>query len=269
MYEDLTEKTRYGFDDLCTIMDILRGPGGCPWDIEQTHESIRKNFIEEVYEVCEAIDLKDSVLLCEELGDVLLQVVFHVKMEHEAGTFDMEDVCTGICRKLIERHPHIFGQIKVKNTDEVLANWETIKKKEKGQKTQSDAVDSVPKTLPALMRAQKVQQRAARSGFDYTDVMMALDDLKSEVKELEQAIQAEGQAQREEELGDLLFAAVNVARFTHQDAEESLTRATEKFAARFRLVEEMARERGIDMQTQSIQQLDLLWKEAKSRLTAD
>ena len=176
-------KAEYGFEDLLRIMDILRGEGGCPWDREQTHESIRKNFIEEVYEACEAIDLKDNTLLCEELGDVLLQVVFHADMAEDEGAFDINDVCDGVCRKLILRHPHIFGDTKAGTSAEVLDNWEAIKRIEKGQKTYSDSIRQVAKSLPALMYAEKVQKKAKKAGFDWPDISGALDKIDEEKAE--------------------------------------------------------------------------------------
>ncbi len=257
-------KESYGMEDLLAIMRLLRGEGGCPWDREQTHQSIRKNFIEETYEVCEAIDLEDQELLREELGDVLLQVVFHSQMEQEAGHFGFAEVCDGICKKLIQRHPHVFGQVQVEGSGQVLENWEAIKQQSKGQTTQTEAVRSVPKTLPALMRAQKVQKRASKSGFCYPDVYWAMDDLESELDELQEAMDQQDKAACQEELGDVLFAAANVARFLGVDAEESLTGSTEKFIARFARVEEMARQRGIDMAQAEISVLEDLWEEAKA-----
>ena len=153
-------KPKYGFEDLLEIMDILRGPGGCPWDMEQTHDSIRKNFIEEVYEAVEAIDLKDNTLLCEELGDVILQCVYHADMAEEEGAFNIYDAIDGVCKKLISRHPHIFADVKADTSEQVLLNWEEIKKQEKGLSTYSDTINQVAKSLPALMYAQKVQKKA-------------------------------------------------------------------------------------------------------------
>ena len=265
MTENFEQKERYGYDDLIRVMEILRGPGGCPWDIEQTHESIRKNFIEETYEVLEAIDSGDKAHLQEELGDVLLQVVFHARMEEEAGSFSMEDVCDGICKKLILRHPHLFGDVRADSAEQVLKNWDEIKKKEKSQKTAADTLRSVPKLLPALMRAEKVQHRAARAGFDYDGLAGAMGDLESECAELREAVDAGSAEEQAEELGDLLFAAVNVSRFLHTDPEETLARATEKFIGRFCRVEELALERGIDMQSASLQELDVLWRETKKQ----
>ena len=185
---DFTPKDAYGIADLVEIVRLLRAPGGCPWDREQDHHTIRKNLIEETYEVAEAIDLEDRALLREELGDLLLQVVLHAQMEAEAGTFDFSGVCNDICQKLIVRHPHVFGQVSAKDTDEVLKNWEAIKQRTKGQTTAAQTLESVPKTLPALMRAEKLQKRAAKTGFDYPDLQWAVGDLESELREVKEAI---------------------------------------------------------------------------------
>lgn len=258
-------KDRYTIDDLLKIMQMLRSPEGCPWDREQTHASIRKNFLEETYEVLEAIDNQDPALLREELGDVLLQVVFHAQMEAERGVFDFADVVHDICAKLIVRHPHVFAGIHLQegSSDEVLANWEAIKKRQKGQKTQTETLLSVPKVLPALMRSTKVQQRASKTGFDYPNLEGAMADLHAELAELEAEVDAGEQDKACEELGDLLFSAVNVSRFLKTDAEETLTRACEKFIGRFEKVEKLAGERGINMRSAGMEQLDALWREAK------
>ena len=263
MRMDFTIKEHYDIEDLLQIMRILRGKDGCPWDREQTHDSIRKNMIEETYEVVEAIDQKNSTMLCEELGDVLLQVVFHAQMEEEQNVFNFSDVCDGICHKLILRHPHIFGDVVAKTSEQVLNNRDEIKKKEKGQNSASDTLRSVPAVLPALMRADKVQHRAAKTGFDYPDVEGALDDLKSEVVELAETIQNQSVESQQEELGDVLFSAVNVARKLHIDPEEMLTRSTEKFMARFESVERIAAQRGMDMSASSLEELNSLWAQAK------
>ena len=263
MRADFPLKDKYGFDDLVKVMRVLRGPGGCPWDAQQTHESIRKNFIEETYEVIEAIDAADPVLLQEELGDVLLQVIYHAAMEEEKGSFSIDDVCDGICKKLVIRHPHIFGDVKVDTAEEVLSNWEMIKQQEKGQKTAAETLESVPKVLPALMRAEKIQKRASRAGMDYDSVADAFRDLRSEVDELEDAVKYGTPEQRGLELGDLLFSAVNVSRFICADAEESLGLSCEKFVKRFAQVEKLARQRDIDMKTAGIQKLDEIWQEIK------
>lgn len=262
---DFEYKEKYNINDLLEIMKILRSENGCPWDREQTHRSIRKNLIEETYEAVEAIDREDTSLLKEELGDVLLQVVFHTQMETEQGGFTFDDVADGICRKLILRHPHIFSTVVADTAEQVLANWDRIKKQEKGQETAADTLRAVSTALPALMRAQKVQQRAARAGFDYENVTQALSDLESEVAELKEALAAKDSATVKEELGDLVFAAVNVTRFSKLDAEEALTESTEKFIRRFSAVEEIAAEEKADMQNASLEELDRLWKHAKQK----
>ena len=263
MRADFPFKDRYGFEDLIEIMRILRAPGGCPWDAKQTHQSIRKNFIEETYEAVEAIDAEDPVLLQEELGDVLLQVVYHAAMEEEQGTFQIMDVCDGVCKKLIHRHPHIFGDVEANTAEEVLSNWESIKQEEKGQKTAAQTLESVSKALPALMRAEKIQQRAARAGMDYESQADAFRDLQSELEELNAAVEQESRERQTEELGDLLFSVVNVSRFIGADPEEALEMACKKFVDRFAAVEQLAQQRGIEMKSAGIQKLDELWREVK------
>ncbi len=267
--ENFKFKENYGIDDLLRIMEILRGPGGCPWDAEQNHESIKKSFIEETYEVIEAINKKDKDLLQEELGDVLLQVVFHAEMEKEIGSFDFSDVADGICKKLIERHPHVFGEVKVNGTDEVLSNWDDIKRKSKGQKTQGSSMMKVPRELPALMRAQKIQSKAKKAGFDWDDMSGAFDALESEIKELKEAVNSKNSDAIEDEFGDVLFSCVNIARFIDVDSEEALTRANDKFMSRFLVVEKLAEERNIDMKCTPIEELDKLWDEAKKILESN
>ncbi|MBR5272508.1 MAG: nucleoside triphosphate pyrophosphohydrolase [Clostridia bacterium] len=259
---DFSLKEKYNINDLLEIMRLLRSPGGCPWDAEQTHESIRSNFIEEVYEAVDAIDKRDALLLKEELGDVLMQVVFHAQIESENGGFDFDDVTDTVCKKLIERHPHVFANVSVNDSDDVLRNWDEIKKKSKGQNASQSLMD-VPMTLPALMRSHKVQQRAARVGFDWDDYRGALDKIDEEVSEFKQAI-AQGNAKDiEEEFGDVLFAAVNTSRLLGIDAENALTKACNKFINRFTLVERLALERGIRLDEQPLSVLDKLWDEAK------
>ena len=256
-------KEKYNVYDLVEIMRILRSEGGCPWDIKQTHESIKKNLIEETYETIEAINKNDPDMLREELGDVLMQVVFHTQIEREKGVFDIDDVADENCKKLIERHPHVFGEVNVNSVDDVLTNWDAIKRKSKGQKSTSQAIDSVPRELPALMRAAKIQSKAAKAGFDWDEVGGALDKLSEEIAELKAAIANGDKANINEELGDVLFSAVNVSRFVDTDAEEALTDATDKFVARFKTVEKLANERNIDMKQSDIETLDRLWDEAK------
>jgi len=244
-------------------MDKLRSPDGCPWDREQNHESIRRNLIEETYEVAEAIDSHDTQLLREELGDMLLQIVFHAQIEKEQGSFDFDDVCDGICKKLVSRHPHVFSDVAAKDAGQALQSWDAAKRIEKGGKSEGEMLEGVSKALPALMRSEKVQSRAAKAGFDYEHAHEAMSDLKSELLELEQAIESGDRNSIREELGDLLFAAVNVSRFASVDAEESLAGSCDKFISRFSRVEELARERGINMKTAGMDLLNNLWSEAK------
>ena len=258
-------KKSYDCKDLEDIVRLLRHPGGCPWDQEQTHRSIRRNFLEETYEVVEAIDRDDMDGLKEELGDVLLQVLFHASIEEDAGRFDLDAVADGVCKKLIYRHPHVFGDVTVSSTGEVLSNWEELKKKEKGQATQADAVDAVARTLPALWRAEKMKKKAAKVGFDWRDVSGALDKLSEELDELRRAA-LEGDGDPAEELGDVLLAAVSVGRFLEADPEEALHDACDKFSARFRKTEELTATRGLKMDELSEQELTGLWREAKEQL---
>ena len=255
---DWNPQPPYTAEQLLQVIRILRDPEtGCPWDKVQTHASIRKNFLEETCEALEAIDADDADMLREELGDVLMQVGFHTQIEQEAGRFTWQQVCDGVCRKLIDRHPHIFGG------DTSIKDWDALKNKEKGRLTLQDDLASVPQALPALMRAEKIQKRASRAGMDYDSVADAFRDLRSEVDELEDAVKNGTPEQRGLELGDLLFSAVNVSRFIGADAEESLGLSCEKFVKRFAQVEKLARQRDIDMKTAGIQKLDEIWQEIK------
>ena len=260
---DFEFKEKYDIGDMLNIMAILRSENGCPWDKEQDHHSIRKDFIEEVYEAVEAIDLEDTELLREELGDVLLQVVFHSRIEEEKDSFDFDDVVNEVCQKLVIRHPHVFGTVKVKDSTEVLSNWNDIKQETKGQETYTDTLRSVCSTLPALMRAQKLGTRAKRAGMDFAGVNEALDALEGEIAELKAAI-ADG-TNIEEEMGDVLFSAVNVSRLLKIDAEEALTRSSDKFVDRFAKTEELVRCDGADMRTLNIDELDAYWRKAKKQ----
>ncbi|MEG1999938.1 MAG: nucleoside triphosphate pyrophosphohydrolase [Evtepia sp.] len=255
------KKDCYDIQDLEEIVRLLRAPGGCPWDREQTHESIRRNFLEEAYEVVEAIDEADASHLREELGDVLLQVMFHTRMESERGGFTFSDVADGISKKLIFRHPHVFADVQVAGSAEVLTNWDQLKRQEKGQETNTATLESVARSLPALWRAEKIQKKAAKVGFDWPDVSGAMDKLTEEFAELETAI-AE-QSNIEEELGDLLFSAVNVARFVGKDPEVALQRACDKFTKRFALMEEAAGD--VRMEDMTLTELDALWNKAKGK----
>ena len=254
-------KGNFGFEDLREIVTRLRQPDGCPWDAAQTHTSIRKDFLEEVYEVCEAIDRSDNILMCEELGDVLWQVAFHTRIAEEEGAFTMDDVITGICKKMVERHPYVFGTVEKPDSAEgTIAIHDAVKAQEKHQHTYTDAMNDVAKTLPALMYANKVQGRAKKSGFDWPSVAGAMEKVREESAEV-QACLDKGE-DITEELGDLLFAAVNVARMQSVDPEEALLRATKKFMRRFALVEEMA---GDQLKTMPIEDMIALWNRAKEQ----
>ena len=258
---DFQCKERYDYADLLQIMKLLRAPGGCPWDGEQTHESIRRDFLEETCEAVEAIDRADMTGLCEELGDVLLQVVFHAQIETEKGGFTMDDVVNGICQKLVYRHPHVFGKTQVSGSEQVLVNWDALKRKEKGQVTAADAVDAVARTLPGLWRAEKIQSKAAKAGFVWPDVR---GKLAEEVEELWEAsssgVPADAPHGVREEVGDVLFMAVQAARAHGVDPEDALHRACDKFAVRFRRTEELA---GGAMKKLSPEELEACWQKAK------
>ncbi len=257
------KKSVYDFNDLIAILRILRAPDGCPWDRVQTHLSNRRNFLEEAYEAAEAFDRDDPELMCEELGDVLMQVLFNIHMEEDAGRFTFDDVTDHICRKLIFRHPHIFGSETVETGEEVLVNWEQLKREEKGQKTTADAMDSVARSLPALWRADKLQSKAAKAGFEFADVSGALNKLDEEVAELRTAVQE--QTNFEEELGDVLFAAVKVGRFCGVDPEQALHGTCEKFLNRFRAVELSANAQGTAVDKLSPAELTALWEAVKHK----
>lgn len=263
MAKEFVLKDKYNIDDLVAIIKVLRAPGGCPWDREQTHESIKKNFIEETYEVVEAINKQSTDMLREELGDVLLQIVLHSEMESENDNFSFDDVVNDIVQKLVVRHPHVFGEFVANNTAEALNSWDTVKLKTKGQKNQTESMLSVPRELPALMRAQKIQHKAAKIGFDWDNVGGAVDKLYEEIDELKTAMEQGKRFDIEDEFGDVLFSCVNIARFIDVDSEEALTASTDKFMSRFSLVEQMASEQGIDMKSSSIEELDRLWDKAK------
>lgn len=221
-------KSFYTVRDLPEIVRILRGPGGCPWDAEQTHETIQRDFLEEVYEVMEAIERKDSAALKEELGDVLLQVAFHTVLEDETSGLTLDDVADGVCKKLIYRHPHVFGNVTVSGTQEVLSNWEDLKRVEKDQKTGADTMEAVAKTLPALWRAQKVHKKAAKAGYGRPEPEALLKQLSTQVEQLRAA------EDMQKALGELLFTAVSFAYGEQVDAEVALREATDRFISDFR-----------------------------------
>lgn len=235
-------KGRYDWNDFLEIMRLLRAPGGCPWDAGQTHASIRRNFLEETYEALDALDRDDPEAMCEELGDVLMQAAFHAQIETERGRFTMADVVDGVSKKLVYRHPHVFGDVQVEGSEEVLANWETLKRKEKGQASTADAIEAVPHTLPALWRAEKIAKKATKAGFRWDNPQGALGKLKEEVQELLEAMASGKPADAphgvREELGDMLFIAANLAQLLEVDPEDALHRACDKFDTRFRRMEE-------------------------------
>lgn len=247
------------------IVAILRGENGCPWDRQQTHESLKQNFIEEAYEVIDAIHQKSMVSLEEELGDVLLQVVFHSQIAEENGHFHLEDVIKGICDKLIYRHPHIFGDMDAKTSEEVLTNWEKLKKVEKGMQTQTEVLKAVPNSFPALMRAYKVQKRAADVGFDWENIEDAIKKVKEEFGEFQEVYFTSNQDKIIEELGDLLFSIVNVARFLKIQPEMALGQTTEKFIHRFSYIEDEAKKQNKNLEDMSLEEMDKLWNHAKTQ----
>lgn len=251
------------FYDLLNIMEKLRGEDGCPWDREQDHDSLKKYLIEESYEVLEAIDEKDDDMLIEELGDVLLQIVFHAQIGKEEGFFNINDVIKGICNKMIERHPHVFGEIQVNSSDQVLDNWDKIKKEEKGYNSHTDELRHVAKTLPSLIRAEKIQRKASKVGFDWNKVEDALNKVSEEFYEVKDVYKNNNREKILEELGDLIFAVVNVARFLDIDPEHALNYTIDKFINRFEYIERSAANIGVKMEDMTLEEMDQLWEKAK------
>ncbi len=247
------------FDSLVELIRQLRGPQGCPWDRQQTHASLREHLLEETYEVLEALDEQDQANLPVELGDLLMQVVFHAELAAEAGRFDIGGVIEGICRKLISRHPHVFAGRRVKDSAEVLANWEELKQAERRHR--GGMLDGVPKMLPALSYSQSVQDRVARVGFDWPDDAGVLDKLNEELAEFRQA---PDQPAREAEFGDILFTLANYARRQGIDLESALRTANRKFYRRFSAMEELARGRGLEMAGLGHEEQNRLWEEVKA-----
>lgn len=247
---------------LLEVMNTLRSPEGCPWDQEQTHESLKKYLIEESYEVLEAIEAKDMYNLAEELGDLLLQVVFHAQVAKEAGEFEFQDVLKGIIHKLIRRHPHVFGDIEVQDSSEVVKNWDQIKKEEKGHEEQKENIFNFPRGLPALMLATKTQKKVAKAGFDWPDFQGPLAKVYEELRELEEAV-SQGKG-IEEEFGDTLFACVNLSRFLKLDAEEALRYTVQKFQARYKRMVELATLEGQKFEGLSLEMMDEYWEKAKN-----
>ncbi|MDP6017309.1 MAG: nucleoside triphosphate pyrophosphohydrolase [Candidatus Latescibacteria bacterium] len=263
----IEDSGRSPFEELIHVMARLRAPDGCPWDREQNHVTLKPYLLEEAYEVLDAIDDGQDSELCSELGDVLLQVVFHAQVAAEADRFTADDVCRAIVDKLIRRHPHVFGHVDVEGAGEVLRNWEQIKLEERGggEGPPPSALDGVPRPLPALLRAQRVQEKASRVGFDWDRIDGALDKVTEEVEELRQEC-ADGAAPERitDEFGDLLFALVNVARFMKVVPEDALRGAVDKFDGRFRQVERVFAERGASLQEATLEEMDTVWDEIKN-----
>lgn len=249
-------KEKYDIDDLIEIVKRLRAPDGCPWDKVQTHESVRKDFIEEVYEAAEAIDENDAEHLREELGDVLFQVVFHCQIESEAGHFNMSDITDEVSRKMIIRHPHVFGDIKADTTEQVLTNWDAIKMQTHSQTKVSEAMESVSKTLPSLMRAQKLVKKASRAGVGIDDTKQAFDSVRENLNELERTCESGKTELYEKALGGLLFSAAGLSELIGTDGEQALYYACEEYIRQFKKYENTAAEGGIDIQSSCTQVTD-------------
>ncbi|MCX7718904.1 MAG: nucleoside triphosphate pyrophosphohydrolase [Candidatus Sumerlaeaceae bacterium] len=263
------------FRRLLRIMERLQEPGGCPWDLEQTHESLKPYMIEEAYEALDAIDRGDYEDLKEELGDVLLQVLFHSVLAARFGRFHVDDVLRTSAAKMIRRHPHVFGEVEARTAAEVLANWERLKQHERAGKASAgdgngegaqppSVLAGVPSNLPALLRAQRMQEKAARVGFDWENPLQVLDKVEEELRELRAALEAGDKAHSREEFGDLMFSLVNLARFLDIDAENAVRETAEKFRARFAHIERRAHEQGRKLDTLTLAEMDALWDEAKS-----
>jgi MazG family protein len=265
------------FEKLVEIMSTLRGPNGCPWDKEQDHNSLKPMLVEETYEVLEAVDNKDSEGLREELGDLLLHIVFHAQLGKESEKFNIDGVLDGICEKLIRRHPHVFGNETASSSEEVLKNWEAIKAQEKAQKLtgrtteQRSRLEGIPANLPALHEAHQISSRAVRVGFDWPDIGGVFDKLEEETRELREALtgpEESRQSRLEDEIGDLFFVVVNLARFLKIDSESALKRANRKFKTRFQHMEAQLASAGKSIDTTSLEEMESLWRQAKIE-TAD
>ncbi len=261
--EYLLAKKRYTFEDLVLLVEVLRSEKGCPWDREQTHKSIRKDFIEETYEVIEAIDTDDPVLMREELGDVLLQIVFHACIAKEEETFEVSDVTNDICVKLIHRHPHVFGDVLADTSEKVLSNWEKIKSDEKERRTVTDKLRAIPPMLPALMRAEKVGKKA--KCFDFGNAEEVLSKVHEEISEFEEAYRDNDMDSMQEEMGDILLTLTSLCRKTAIDPEIALNSATNKFIDRFEMVENSIIERQLNIENMSMNELDEIWDEIKHK----
>ena len=259
----MIKKENYLFEDLIEILKILRSDNGCPWDRVQTHESLKKDLLEEAYETIETIDEKDYIKLSDELGDVLLQVVFHSQIGKEENTFDIQNVLNNICNKMISRHTHVFADTKLDTPNEVLDNWEKIKNNERDIKSYGESLEDVTKTLPALMRSQKIQKKAAKAGFDWDHIDDVFDKVHEEIEEIRQEIKNSEKEKIDEEVGDLLFACVNLSRFLNVNAELSLMKANNKFIDRFKKMENLILADNKDISGMSLGELDEFWNKVK------
>ena len=262
-YVNRPQSRRFTFEEFKNIIAQLRAENGCPWDRKQTHDSLRDCMLEEAYEVVDAIDNHDTENLKEELGDILLQVYMHAQISSETGEFEVEDVVDGIARKMLHRHPHVFGQAKADTPEAVLENWEAIKKKEKGHQSAKDGLCAVARALPANIRAQKVQKKAAAVGYDFSSIDEVKSKVYEELHELEEAMASGDVKEIDKEFGDVMFSMVNLARFLDINAENGLTNATEKFINRLGSAEILAKNQGIALAEMTAEQLDKLWEAVK------
>ena len=253
------------FRKLVGLMAALRGPEGCPWDKKQTPDSLKPFLVEECYEVIDALDEGKPDKIKEELGDLLFQIIFHARIAVERGHFSIDDVITAIHEKMTRRHPHVFGDEKLATDKEVLANWEEIKKKEKGHEDRKSILEGVPKELPSLLRAHRLQERAARVGFDWNHLNEALPKLDEEIAEFKESLKAEDAGKIEEELGDVFFMLVNVSRFLGVNPDEALRKTISKFIHRFRYIEEHAANAGKSLNDMTLDEMEALWQEAKKK----
>ena len=256
---DFQFKDKYDINDLLEVTRILRSENGCVWDREQDHKSIRMNVLEEAYEVMEAIDADDDAMLKEELGDLLFQAVFHCQIENERGRFCFDDICDDVAKKMIYRHPHVFGDVKVSNSDDVLKNWDKLKKKSKNQETVADTLDSFSMVLPALMRCQKVCKRASNAGVEITEADVSLEIVKKKLAELELAISDKNEQETEAKFGELLLSCCNLSRIIKKDSEKALTFAINKFIMRFRELERDTVSQGKTLDNLSDEQVKALF----------
>jgi tetrapyrrole methylase family protein/MazG family protein len=253
------------FQRLVELMATLRGPDGCPWDRKQTPESLKPFLVEECYEVVDAIEEGSPAEVRDELGDLLFQIIFHARIAEEAGQFTINDVITAIHEKMTRRHPHVFGDDKLSTDKEVLSNWEEIKRREKGHEDRKSILEGVPKELPSLLRAHRLQERAARIGFDWAHLNEALPKLDEEITEFKESLRSEDAGKIEEELGDVFFMLVNISRFLGVNPEDALRKTISKFIHRFRYIEEHAEQAGRSLNDMTIDEMERLWQESKMK----